>query len=230
LDKLTSDLYAKLHQPISEGTAVRITDDVYMLDCTPASHAYLLVGPEIMLVDTSIPGSAPKILREISALKIDPRAVRHILLTHHDGDHVGSAAVLQQATGADVWASAGDIPFILGTKRRPGIKLLASTLMRPKVPTVLRTYPADNRLGEVEVIPTPGHTPGHVCLLYRNVLLAGDLVTVQRGLVRPSPATMTWDSALVKESIRKAAPLAFKWVCPAHGLPVERGDQWEKIA
>jgi len=209
---------------------MRVTDDVYMLDCTPGSHAYLLLGPETMLVDTSMPGSAHKILAELGRLSISPRAVRHILLTHHDGDHIGSAAALERETGATVWASAGDIPFIQGDRPRPGIKRLASLLMRAEIPRALKTYPADNRVGEVDVIPTPGHTPGHVSLLFRGVLLAGDLVAVRNGRIRPSPPLMTWDMALVMESIRKVAPLPFNWVCPAHGLPAQRGDQWEKMA
>lgn len=208
---------------------MKITDSVYMLDCTPESHVYLLLGQEAVLVDTSMPGRGKRILAEINSLKIDPLAVKHILLTHHDGDHIGNAFMLQQATGAAVWASADDIPYIQRRKTRPGIKRFVSILLNVKPPAGLNAYPADNRIGEVAVIPTPGHTPGHVCLLFRGVLLAGDLVAARNGQIQPSPGIMTWNMPLVMESIKKVAPLSFEWVCPGHGMPVKRGDQWEKM-
>ena len=80
----------------------------------------------------------------------------------------------------------------------------------------------------VVVIPTPGHTPGHVCLLFRGVLLAGELAAARNRQIQPSPAIMTWNMPLVTQFIKKVAPMSFEWVCPGHGMPVKRGDQWEK--
>jgi glyoxylase-like metal-dependent hydrolase (beta-lactamase superfamily II) len=208
---------------------MKITDTVYMLDCTPQSHAYLILAPEIMLVDTCLPGSGKKILEEIKSLKIEPQQIKHILLTHHDGDHIGSAAMLEQATGATVWASSEDIPYIFRQKARPGIKKYISMVMRMPLPSRVNPYPAEMKIGEVQVLSTPGHTPGHVSFLYQDVLLAGDLVATQNGKIKPSPAMLTWDMPMLMESIKKISPLPFKWVCPAHGMPVERGDQWEKL-
>ena len=208
---------------------MKITDTVYMLDCTGESHCYIVLGNEPMLIDTCLPGKGPKILNELASLGIKPQEIKHILLTHHDGDHIGSAAMLEQACGADVWASAEDIPFILRQKPRPGFKKYISVLMNIKPPVNLKAFPVNNHIGEMEVISTPGHTPGHVSLLYRDVLFAGDLVATQNGKIKPSPAIMTWNMPLLLESIKNIAPRSFKWVCPAHGLPVERGDQWEKL-
>jgi glyoxylase-like metal-dependent hydrolase (beta-lactamase superfamily II) len=208
---------------------MKITDTVYILDSTPGSYAYLILGKEKMLVDTSLPGRGKKILDELGRLNIKPEEIKHILLTHHDGDHIGNVAMLEQATGAAVWASADDIPYIYGQKKRHGIKRFISLFLKISPPAKINTYPDDNRVGEVQVISTPGHTPGHVCLLYQDVLFAGDLVATSNGKISPSPAAMTWDMPLVLESIKKVAPLPFKWVCPAHGMPLERGDQWEKL-
>jgi glyoxylase-like metal-dependent hydrolase (beta-lactamase superfamily II) len=208
---------------------MKINDHVYMLDSTEGSHAYVILGEETMLVDTSLPGRGKKILEELERIHVKASDIKHILLTHHDGDHIGNAAMLEKATGATVWASAEDIPYIYGQKSRPGIKKYISMIMRITPPVKTQAYPADNRIGEVQVIATPGHTPGHVCLLYQDVLFAGDLVATSNGQIKPSPAMMTWDMPMLMQSIKKVAPLAFRWVCPAHGMPVERGDMLEKL-
>jgi glyoxylase-like metal-dependent hydrolase (beta-lactamase superfamily II) len=212
-----------------EDKAMKVTDNVYMLDCTSGSYSYVLLGDETVLVDTSFPGKGKAILAELAALGVKPQEIKHILLTHFDVDHIGNAAFLQQASGATVWASPIDIPYILGQKPRPGIKRYIGMMMKAKLPADLRAFPESNRLGEIEVIPTPGHTPGHVCLLYKGVLLAGDLVTTRGGQINPSPDMMTWNKKLVMESIKKVASLSFNWICPAHGLPVERGTLWDQF-
>ena len=208
---------------------MKITNHVHMLDCTKGSHAYLILGKETILVDTCVPGRGKQILNEVKTLHINPQEIKHILLTHHDLDHIGNAAMLQKATGAQVWASREDIPYILGQKTRHGIKKYLSLVMKAKKPQPINEYPADNRLGEIEIIPTPGHTPGHVSLLFQDVLFAGDLLATKHGIVNPSPPIMTWDRPLLIESIKKILPLSFNVICPAHGDPVIRGQTLDKF-
>jgi len=203
---------------------MKITDFVYVLDCTSYSNAYLITAPDLILVDTCIPGKSKQILSEIRSLGFDPAQMKHIFLTHHDGDHTGSAAALEEATGAKVWASEIDIPYITREKKPTGLKNFVSAVMKVRQPSAIHPYPPDGQMGEVKIISTPGHTPGHVCLLYRDVLFAGDLVLSGRGKIRPSLPIMTWDMPAVMESIEKVRPYSFKWICPAHGRPVERDD------
>ena len=207
---------------------MKIIDDVYMLDCTSGSHCYVIRGNETVLIDTCFPGKGPAILAEMAALGVKLQEIKHILLTHYDVDHIGNAAFLQQATGATVWASAIDIPYIYGQKPRPGIKRYIGMFMKAKLPVDIRAFPESNHLGEIEVIPTPGHTPGHVCLLYKSVLFAGDLVTIHDGQIKPSPDLMTWDKTAALDSVKKIVPFSFDWICPAHGMPVKRGTLLEK--
>jgi glyoxylase-like metal-dependent hydrolase (beta-lactamase superfamily II) len=101
--------------------------------------------------------------------------------------------------------------------------------MPAKIPTQISAFPPENELEGIKIIPTPGHTPGHICFLYKDVLFAGDLVIGSKNKLQLSPAIMTWDMAQVKESARKVAPLPFNWVCPAHGTWTERGKLWEQL-
>ena len=208
---------------------MKVTDNVYALDATKGNYAYLIVDKEIVLVDTGRPGQGKGILKELESLNIKPQDIEHILLTHHDVDHIGNLALLEAETGAKIWASKEDIPYICGEKNREGIKRLVSVIMRVKKPENINSYPEDQKIGDTKVIPTPGHTPGHVCLLYNDVLFAGDLIRTSKGQVGPMSSFMNWNTDISKESAKKVANLSFNWICPAHGEPVRRNNKEEWI-
>ena len=208
---------------------MKVTDNIHALDSTKGNYAYVILGEEIILVDTGRPGQGKGILNDLKSMGIEPQDVKHILITHHDVDHIGSLAFMQQATGAKIWASKEDIPYIYGEKSRPGIKKLISYIMRVKKPENVNHYPENGKIGDVEVIPSPGHTPGHVCLLYKDVLFIGDLFRTSNGEVSPMGSFMNWDDSVLKQSIAKIDNYDFKWICPAHGGPIKRDGQLKEL-
>lgn len=207
---------------------MKITDNVYALEATKGSYAYIILGKEIILVDTGQVWQGKGILKDLSAMNIKLEDIKHIVLTHHDLDHIGNAAMLQKLTKAKVWASNEDIPYIMDDKDRPGVKKLFSYVFRAKKPYNIQAYSENMKIEDIEIISSPGHTPGHVCILYKDVLFAGDLVDSRKGKIRPYP-NMNWDKDLLMKSIKSIGQIPFKWVCPAHGRPIERGNQWETI-
>jgi Zn-dependent hydrolases, including glyoxylases len=207
---------------------MKIKENVYALESTKGSYSYLIGDKEMILIDTGRPGKVKDILKEIKSLNVKPRDIKHILLTHHDVDHIGNAALLQKETGATLWASKKDMPYILGDKSRPGIKKLASLLMRVKKPEKIECY-NDQEIGNIEIISTPGHTPGHVSFLYKDILFAGDLVGSSNGVLKKLPKIGNSDEKSIKGSILKMNKYSFKWVCPAHGEPLEVTDEWEQL-
>jgi glyoxylase-like metal-dependent hydrolase (beta-lactamase superfamily II) len=208
---------------------MKITEEVYALDSTKGNYAYLILGEEIILIDTGRPGQGKGILKELKSMDIKPEDIKHILITHHDIDHIGNLALLEKETGASIWASNEDIPYIWGDKSRPGIKKFFSVIMQAKKPGKIKPYPKNQKIGNVEVIPTPGHTPGHVCLLYKDILFVGDLVRTSRGQLNTLMSFMNWDETLLKESINKIGNYDFKWICTAHGEPIKRNGKWEQL-
>ena len=167
--------------------------------------------------------------RILAALGLKPNDIAHILLTHHDVDHIGNAKVLQQTSGATLWAPQIDVPYIHGDRNRPGIKRIVQTLVKVDKPHVDKIYAAGQKIGSIEVIPTPGHTAGHVSLLYQDILFAGDLVMSAKGKLRPSPPLMTWNTSELKKSLKHVGTLSFEIVCPAHGLPVKGANLWDAL-
>ena len=110
--------------------------------------AYLLVrGNEAAVVDTGVDGSVDEIQGALDAASVGWDAVGHVILTHHHPDHVGSlSAVLDAATGATAYAGEPDIAQI--TSPRP-----------------LRAVGDGDEVFGLQVIATPGHTPGHIAVL-----------------------------------------------------------------
>jgi glyoxylase-like metal-dependent hydrolase (beta-lactamase superfamily II) len=199
---------------------MKITGNVFMLETTTASHAFLIRGNENILIDTGMPGHAGQIADELKSLGVEITSIGRILLTHHDVDHIGSAKALQDMSGAELWAPAEDIPYITGETKRPGIKGVVSALMRPLVPSVTGTYDACRDFGGIVAIHAPGHTPGHTIFLYDRVLFAGDLLRHLKGRFSMLPSYMNWYLRATRESVGLLKTLDFEWLCPAHGAPV----------
>ncbi len=208
---------------------MKVANRVHLIDGTKGSYAYLVLGNEPVLVDTSFPGRTNRIVQSVEALGMRMSDIAHIVLTHHDPDHIGNAHALASLSGAMVWASETEIPFIHGDHKEQGIRKLISRLVRVKHPIVNRTYDNGVKIGDLEVIPSPGHTNGHVCFVVDDVLLAGDLVTTRRGKLKPAPFFLTTDKEALKRSIRDIGSLKFDVVCPAHGEPVKRSSLWEAM-
>jgi glyoxylase-like metal-dependent hydrolase (beta-lactamase superfamily II) len=203
---------------------MEIQNNIFMLDASPQSHVFLIRGSENILIDTGFPGAGKKILSELKSIGADPKSIRHILLTHHDIDHIGHVKMLSEITGAQVWASAEDIPYIVREKTRPGIKRLIGILMRAGIPEAIHHYAPGQHFADLEVIPAPGHTPGHVIAALNDVIFAGDLIKIRNGAPEPMPRSMNWDNAKARDSIALLKNREFRWICPSHGHPVPADD------
>lgn len=204
---------------------MKLTENVYKLDCTKGAYAYAVKDNGVVLIDTGMPGRAKAITLELEAYGINKQDISRILLTHHDIDHVGNADYFQRNSGCEVCISKEDYPFYSGELKRPGIKNMLGKIIKVNVPekiSIIDTQTVDN----IIVVRTPGHTPGHRCFRYGEVLFAGDLVRILNGKITMSPAFMTWDKSVLAESIRHLSMLGIRIICPAHGEPLELGNSW----
>lgn len=198
---------------------MKLNNNIYMLDSSKGSYVYLIKGEETVLIDTGLSFKRKGILKEIESLGVALTDIKHILITHHDIDHIGNLFLLQQLTGAKVWASREDIPIIYGDVDRSSFKKYLKYLFKVKIPENINPYIPGESVNGIEIIPTPGHTPGHVSLLYQDVLFLGDILENKHGTLRPYPKAWNWNNEVMLESIKKIAPISAKWFCPAHGMP-----------
>jgi hydroxyacylglutathione hydrolase len=129
------------------------------------------VTHEAVVVD---PGdNIPEIL---SRLQKHGLTLRQIVVTHAHIDHVGGAALLKKLTGAPVYLNKRDLGLLSAMEMQAGwLGVPTPEVMPPDasaddgVAVGLASLPG-------EVLHTPGHTPGSICLLFpeQHLLLAGD--------------------------------------------------------
>ncbi|MFD9789523.1 MBL fold metallo-hydrolase [Streptomyces sp. NPDC059070] len=221
---------------------VQITPTVWQLPF-PVGHVHVVRLPDgYALIDTGVPGSAPAILEAVDRLGGRPQDVRQIVLTHSHVDHMGSAADLVAATGAEVLAGVLDAPYIRGIAPEPEPVFTASErVLREQVMAgfadagvpALQHVPVDRELhdGEtldgwaetVRVLHVPGHTPGGIALhlAASSVLFTGDIVATAEGRAILGPFNVDRDEAVA--SFRRLAALDVETVCVPHGEPLRRG-------
>ena len=75
-------------------------------------NSFLLIGERPVVVDTGVPGSAPKVLAALAREGFAPSDVSLILITHRHVDHIGSTAAVKRATGAPVAVHARDAEWL----------------------------------------------------------------------------------------------------------------------
>jgi len=164
----------------------------------------LLLGETVTIVDTGVPGSEEAILAAVVESGRSPDEVRDIVITHADGDHVGSLRALVERTGATVWAGEHEADVIEGkAPARGGDVKESGSVDRRVVPG--ETIPVH---GGIETIDTRGHTAGHVSLFLPDdrVLIAGDALNNREGLTGSAPQH-TADPELAREAVRRLVAL-----------------------
>jgi glyoxylase-like metal-dependent hydrolase (beta-lactamase superfamily II) len=153
-----------------------INDNLIQLTRLAFVNAYLVREDDgFTLVDTTMPRTGDAL---VAAARDAGAPIRRIALTHGHGDHVGSLDELKGKLGAEVQVlmSEPDARIHAGETGVEG-KPKGSWPTLSTVPDV-RLAPGD-RVGSLEVIPSPGHTPGHVAFLDTRdrTLIAGDVFT-----------------------------------------------------
>ena len=154
--------------------------------------------------------------------------LRQIIVTHAHIDHIGGAAQLRRVTGAPVLFHQADLP-ILGM-----MEMQAGWLGIPTPEKVALDQSADDGLAagipglEAEVIHTPGHTPGSICLHFpkQELLLAGD--TLFAGSVGRTDLPGGDTGALLRSIHTRLLTLPENTlVVPGHGQETSLGQESE---
>ncbi|MEJ7785294.1 MAG: MBL fold metallo-hydrolase, partial [Solirubrobacteraceae bacterium] len=197
-------------------------------------NAYLVLADVPTIIDTGTPGGAAKMLRAVEAAGLAPQDVKRILLTHRHADHAGNAGELARATGAEVHVAPIDAPFVIeGLEQpRPDPTTPLGRVLVPYVkvalPWRLDPVPAQSSLedgasvGPFRVVATPGHTAGHVSLLWedRGICFTGDAAA---NITRVGPHPANDDPARARVAFATLAAQSFEVACFGHGRTLKSG-------
>lgn len=210
---------------------------IHPLNCG-LGMAYLFELPQgLFLCDTGSPGQAKRIVKKMEALRRTD--LKAIWITHAHYDHYGSAAALRQLTGALIGVHPADAESLkrgqspLGTARHYGVLFRPALALLDPILPLAATQP-DFTLEDGEslarfgfnatVLHTPGHTPGHSCLLLPDgIVIVGDLVAgIRRKRLQRLVAT---DWSELPGSLARLQAASPAWVYTGHSPhPVPGSD------
>ena len=170
--------------------------------------AYILYrAGEAALVDTGVAGSEGAIEAGLDEVGLGWDSVGHLIVTHKHPDHMGSlGAIVPLVPEATIYAGAADIPAM------------------EAVATPSAVGDGD-RVFDLEIIETPGHTAGHISVLdsIAGILVTGDALNGVGGSVEGPDPGFSEDMTLAVESVAKLAGFTYEIALFGHGQPVLEG-------
>ncbi|MBI5095799.1 MAG: MBL fold metallo-hydrolase [Candidatus Hydrogenedentes bacterium] len=176
----------------------------------PARHTNCVVigERELLIID---PGPTDDdeqehLLEQIGEFEAVGARVKAIILTHSHIDHVGAAQFLRERLGAPIWAHEAAVAQLI--------------------------FPVDGFLTDGQVIEadgdpswrlrclfTPGHDPGHLCLLEETTrtLIAGDMVANPGTII--ISVDVGGDMTSYLDSLERLLTEEYSLLIPSHGMP-----------
>jgi len=165
-------------------------------------NTYLIDGAKKILID---PGFAPlfsHVESQMGSLNMALSDIDVVMATHGHPDHIDAVGLFQKPTLFAM--NEEEYAFIDGARYFGKPDMLLSD--------------GEITIGDqtFQVLITPGHSPGSVCLYWpdRKALFSGDLV-FNRNIGRYD--LMGGDFEFLKESVRKIAELDCEYLLPGHG-------------
>ena len=207
-----------------------VTENLTQLTRFGAVNAFLVREDDgFTLVDTMVRGSEKRLIEAASSAGAP---IVRVLLTHAHDDHVGSlVAISKLLPDAEVIAPKRDAKLMRGDKTgepgEPDGKLLGP--YKPLDVTIGRELVEGDRVGSLEAVEAPGHSPGQCAYLDTRdgALIAGDAYSTLGGVATtagpywkfPLPGFVTWDRPTALVSAKKLRDLGSSLMVVGHGKP-----------
>ena len=192
---------------------MKITEGITLIEGAGAnSNCYLVecASGTNVLVDAGMP-------ENIGRIRVHAKRIDVIVNTHCHYDHAGGDGLLKREFGAKVAAHEADAPYISsGDAEQTCASLFGKAFEKVGVDIVLKDGMVIEGTG-LEVVHTPGHTRGGICLYdrKRRILFSGDTLFAHGGVGRTD--LPGGDSGALAASLRKISLLDVEMILPGHG-------------
>ena len=183
-----------------------------------SSNVYLLKAKKITLIDV---GMEPKNLLKKLKKEINLKDLNLIILTHNHPDHTLALPFLLKETRAKVAIHKDELTS--KTKSIMGFPI-------PEIkPDLILNGGEKLNLGDfsLDVIHTPGHTSGSICLYQDRILFSGDTIFAGGNIGRTD---LGGDNKDLLSSIKKLTDLNVEMVYPGHGEIITKNAREEILS
>ena len=204
-----------------------------MTEISPGVHAIPLFGAlghvvtegRLTLIDAGLPWSRRRLDPYLVSIGRSLDELERIVCTHGHPDHVGGVRELTRDSvevlmhPADY--AAMDVTFGQALRHPSRGRLFAYLARTPPRASPLEDGEVLPVLGGLEVIHTPGHTPGSVCLYAKRdrLLFVGDALEVRRGRVSCASPIFSDDLRAARQSVQRLAERDVGMIVFGHDPP-----------
>lgn len=195
-----------------------------------SGYVHLISEPQMTLIDTGLIGSGRAIERYVRRIGRSLDDLTRIICTHAHPDHIGAVRELAGERDVEVLMHPADLDGLKVTLRnavanRNRHQLIAYFTRHPGEATPVEDGQLLPMLGGLQVVHTPGHTPGSICLYAprHKLLFTGDVLQVIRGKVTFASAVFSHDLPLARASIARLAELDVETIAFSHYPPWRDG-------
>lgn len=197
---------------------MKITDNLFAYPWTSMwennCNSYYVAGDVRLLIDPGLLISFPELVKGLSRDGIDTETIQSILITHSHPDHFEAIERFADKPDVQILMTAQEARFMeeIGLKFYPAFGL---DVPEYRIDRELEAGTIQLGGEEFEVIVTPGHSPGSMCLYWpkAKALFSGDLIFSRNVGRTDFPGG---DGALLKESIERISQLDIEYLLPGH--------------
>lgn len=189
-------------------------------------YAYLVNEPQLTLIDAGLVGSGKRVARQVARLDRSMSDLSRIICTHAHPDHIGGVREIADERKVDILMHPADLAGLKVTLRdavtnRNRGQLIAYFTRHPGEATPVENGQLLPVMGGLQVVHTPGHTPGSICLYAprHKLLFAGDALQVIRGKVTFASSIFSEDLRLAMASVSRMAELDVETIAFSHYPP-----------
>jgi glyoxylase-like metal-dependent hydrolase (beta-lactamase superfamily II) len=207
---------------------------------------------DLTLIDTCFASELPKLKTYVADSGFEIKNVKRIILTHVHPDHIEAANEIKKLTGAKIFSYWSEAAYLAQNPKYEGppshdgyLSLLQKfgvnmeDIIKKFGPMHLEPIIVDEQLNDndtivgtnLQVIHTPGHTPGHISLFHRKygIVFGADFLFNSvfgiEGLFIP-PSVVSIDPLTALISAQRVSRIKFDKLLLAHqSRPILEGGQ-----
>jgi glyoxylase-like metal-dependent hydrolase (beta-lactamase superfamily II) len=196
------------------------------------ADSFLIAEDRLTLIDAGMVGSRLMLERYLRRIGRRLDELERIICTHGHPDHIGGVGELvRDRTDVEVLIHPDDLaglrlplrhalaPTDDGAIRRG--RIIQYLTRTPTDPTTVEDGAVLPLLGGLQIVHTPGHTPGSICLYAgrHGLVFTGDVLQVVRGRLTYASAFFSHDHAGARRSVERLAALQIDTIALSHYPP-----------